>query len=59
MGGPISEPFNHRHLIDFSVGNPWVNVNGFTLCIRGNSSREWRAVLKSVDIVIATPSNDG
>ncbi|KAA1469841.1 nonribosomal peptide synthetase 12 [Dentipellis sp. KUC8613] len=30
--------------------------NGSTLCIRGKSSKEWRAVMKTVDIVIATPS---
>ncbi|KAI0822323.1 nonribosomal peptide synthetase 12 [Trametes gibbosa] len=30
--------------------------NGCTLCIRGKSSKEWRAVMKTVDIVIATPS---
>ncbi|RDB23709.1 Nonribosomal peptide synthetase sirP [Hypsizygus marmoreus] len=30
--------------------------NGATLCLRGNTSREWRALMKTVDIVIATPS---
>ncbi|OCH91225.1 nonribosomal peptide synthetase 12 [Obba rivulosa] len=30
--------------------------NGCTLCIRGKTSKEWRAVMKAVDIVIATPS---
>lgn len=30
--------------------------NGCTLCIRGKSSKEWRALMKTVDIVIATPS---
>ncbi|KAI0030425.1 nonribosomal peptide synthetase 12 [Vararia minispora EC-137] len=30
--------------------------NGATLCIRGKTSREWRALMKTVDIVIATPS---
>jgi hypothetical protein len=30
--------------------------NGATLCIRGNTSREWVALMKTVDIVIATPS---
>ncbi|KAI0801910.1 nonribosomal peptide synthetase 12 [Irpex lacteus] len=30
--------------------------NGCILCIRGNRSKEWQAVLKTVDIVIATPS---
>ncbi|KAI0057826.1 nonribosomal peptide synthetase 12 [Artomyces pyxidatus] len=30
--------------------------NGCTLCIRGKSSKEWRAVMKTVDVVIATPS---
>ncbi|KAJ3555227.1 hypothetical protein NM688_g2696 [Phlebia brevispora] len=30
--------------------------NGCTLCIRGNHSKDWRDVLKKVDIVIATPS---
>lgn len=31
-------------------------ANGCTLCIRGKSSREWRALMKTVDIIIATPS---
>ena len=30
--------------------------NGATLCLRGKTSKEWRAVMKSVDVVIATPS---
>ncbi|KAI5117922.1 hypothetical protein M0805_002001 [Coniferiporia weirii] len=30
--------------------------NGCTLCIRGKSSKEWRALMKTVDIIIATPS---
>lgn len=30
--------------------------NGCTLCIRGNTSREWSALMKTVDIVICTPS---
>ncbi|THU87036.1 nonribosomal peptide synthetase 12 [Dendrothele bispora CBS 962.96] len=30
--------------------------NGATLCLRGKTSREWRAVMKTVDVVIATPS---
>ncbi|OBZ71566.1 Bacitracin synthase 3 [Grifola frondosa] len=30
--------------------------NGCTLCVRGKTSKEWRAVMKTVDIVIATPS---
>ncbi|KAF5373110.1 hypothetical protein D9758_001719 [Tetrapyrgos nigripes] len=30
--------------------------NGCTLCLRGNTSREWCALLKTVDIVISTPS---
>ncbi|KAF8967152.1 nonribosomal peptide synthetase 12 [Flammula alnicola] len=30
--------------------------NGSTLCLRGKTSKEWRAVMKTVDIVIATPS---
>ncbi|TFK89560.1 nonribosomal peptide synthetase 12 [Polyporus arcularius HHB13444] len=30
--------------------------NGCTLCVRGKSSKEWRAVMKTVDVVIATPS---
>ncbi|KAI8968791.1 hypothetical protein BD414DRAFT_541258 [Trametes punicea] len=30
--------------------------NGCTLCVRGKSSKEWRTVMKTVDIVIATPS---
>lgn len=31
-------------------------ANGSTLCLRGNTSAEWRRVLAKVDIVIATPS---
>jgi hypothetical protein len=31
-------------------------VNGCTLCLRGDTSAEWRATLKTVHIVIATPS---
>ena len=34
-------------------------ANGCTLCIRGKTSAEWRAVLKTVDITIATPSMMG
>ena len=30
--------------------------NGCTLCIRGKSSKEWRALMKTVDVIIATPS---
>lgn len=30
--------------------------NGCTLCLRGLKSAQWRSVLKTVDIVIATPS---
>jgi hypothetical protein len=30
--------------------------NGATLCIRGGSKAEWIALMKTVDIVIATPS---
>ena len=30
--------------------------NGCTLCVRGKTSKEWRAVMKIVDIIIATPS---
>lgn len=30
--------------------------NGSTLCLRGNTSKEWAALMKTVDIVIATPS---
>ncbi|KAI0648045.1 nonribosomal peptide synthetase 12 [Trametes meyenii] len=30
--------------------------NGCTLCVRGKTSKDWRAVMKTVDIVIATPS---
>ncbi|KAG6832066.1 hypothetical protein H0H92_005488 [Tricholoma furcatifolium] len=30
--------------------------NGSTLCLRGRTSKEWRTVMKSVDVVIATPS---
>ncbi|RDB22102.1 Linear gramicidin synthase subunit C [Hypsizygus marmoreus] len=31
-------------------------ANGATLCLRGKTSKEWRAVMKTVDVVIATPS---
>lgn len=30
--------------------------NGATLCLRGNTSRDWHALLKAVNVVIATPS---
>jgi hypothetical protein len=30
--------------------------NGCTLCLRGNTSKEWAALLKTVDVVISTPS---
>ncbi|KAJ3837524.1 nonribosomal peptide synthetase 12 [Lentinula raphanica] len=30
--------------------------NGATLCLRGKTSKEWKAVMKTVDVVIATPS---
>jgi len=30
--------------------------NGCTLCLRGNSSKDWAALLKTVNIVISTPS---
>ncbi|KAF8077680.1 nonribosomal peptide synthetase 12 [Lyophyllum atratum] len=30
--------------------------NGSTLCLRGKTSKEWRAVMKTIDIMIATPS---
>ncbi|KAJ7885179.1 putative nonribosomal peptide synthetase [Mycena olivaceomarginata] len=30
--------------------------NGCTLCIRGNTKRDWIAVMKTVHVVIATPS---
>jgi hypothetical protein len=30
--------------------------NGCTVCLRGTSSAQWRSVLKTVDIVMATPS---
>ncbi|KAG6849710.1 hypothetical protein H0H93_006093 [Arthromyces matolae] len=30
--------------------------NGATLCLRGNSKREWKALMRTVNIVIATPS---
>ncbi|TCD70141.1 hypothetical protein EIP91_004611 [Steccherinum ochraceum] len=30
--------------------------NGCTLCIRGKTSKDWKAVMKTVDIIIATPS---
>ncbi|KAG6901740.1 hypothetical protein C0995_008394 [Termitomyces sp. Mi166 len=30
--------------------------NGATLCLRGNTSREWKALMRTVNIVIATPS---
>lgn len=31
-------------------------ANGCTLFLRGKSSKEWRAVMKRIDIMIATPS---
>ncbi|EJD44029.1 nonribosomal peptide synthetase 12 [Auricularia subglabra TFB-10046 SS5] len=30
--------------------------NGCTLCLRGKTSKEWRALMKTVDIIISTPS---
>ncbi|KAG6907609.1 hypothetical protein DXG01_008227 [Tephrocybe rancida] len=30
--------------------------NGATLCLRGNTSREWKALMRTVNVVIATPS---
>ncbi|KAK7056764.1 hypothetical protein VNI00_002481 [Paramarasmius palmivorus] len=30
--------------------------NGATLCLRGKSSKQWKAVMKTVQIVVATPS---
>lgn len=30
--------------------------NGCTLCLRGNSKKDWIALMKTIDIVIATPS---
>ena len=30
--------------------------NGCTLCLRGNTKKEWIALMKTIDIVIATPS---
>src|ERR1700734_789305 len=30
--------------------------NGCTLCIRGNTKKEWIELMKTIDIVIATPS---
>ncbi|KAG6888615.1 hypothetical protein C0992_008025, partial [Termitomyces sp. T32_za158] len=33
-----------------------VMCNGATLCLRGNTSREWRALMRTVNVVIATPS---
>ena len=30
--------------------------NGCTLCIRGNTSKEWSSLMKTVDVVICTPS---
>jgi hypothetical protein len=30
--------------------------NGCTLCIRGNTKKEWIELMKTVDIVLATPS---
>lgn len=29
--------------------------NGCTLCLRGKTSKEWRALMKTVDIIISTP----
>ncbi|KAH7107851.1 acetyl-CoA synthetase-like protein [Auriculariales sp. MPI-PUGE-AT-0066] len=31
-------------------------ANGCTLCLRGKTAAEWKAVLRTVDVVIATPS---
>ncbi|KAF8551496.1 acetyl-CoA synthetase-like protein [Imleria badia] len=31
-------------------------VNGCTLCIRGKSAEDWETVLRSVDVVISTPT---
>ncbi|KAG6910275.1 hypothetical protein DXG01_011672 [Tephrocybe rancida] len=31
-------------------------ANGATLCLRGKTSKEWRAVMRTVDVVVATPS---
>ena len=31
-------------------------ANGATLCIRGHAKEDWRGVLRTVDVVIATPS---
>ncbi|KAH8114567.1 nonribosomal peptide synthetase 12 [Phellopilus nigrolimitatus] len=31
-------------------------ANGCTLCVRGKTSKDWRSVMKTVDIIIATPS---
>jgi acyl-coenzyme A synthetase/AMP-(fatty) acid ligase len=31
-------------------------ANGCTVCLRGNSSAQWRAVLETVDVLLATPS---
>ncbi|KZV88846.1 nonribosomal peptide synthetase 12 [Exidia glandulosa HHB12029] len=30
--------------------------NGCTLCLRGKTSAEWRAVMKTVDVIVSTPS---
>ncbi|KNZ74091.1 Linear gramicidin synthase subunit C [Termitomyces sp. J132] len=30
--------------------------NGATLCLRGNTSREWKTLMRTVNVVIATPS---
>ncbi|RDB21480.1 Linear gramicidin synthase subunit D [Hypsizygus marmoreus] len=30
--------------------------NGSTLCLRGKTSKDWRSIMRTVDIVIATPS---
>ena len=31
-------------------------ANGCTLCLRGKTAAEWKSVLRTVDVVIATPS---
>ncbi|KAG2017477.1 nonribosomal peptide synthetase 12 [Coprinopsis cinerea AmutBmut pab1-1] len=31
-------------------------VNGATLCLRGKTSKEWKAVMRNVDILFSTPS---
>jgi hypothetical protein len=42
--------------IAFDMGACGTLYNCVNLCIRGNTSKEWVSLLKTVDIVVATPS---